>query len=289
MAMYVPMVLVFSASAATYSRLARGAPGWIPWDRFAVGAFTALVFFLWLRILDEHKDASLDRAYRPELPVPRGLVSLTELRTLGGVMLLLAVAFNVLIAPPLLGAIVAVAAFAALMTREFFVGEWLRAHPAAYLLSHMAILPLIDTYTTGLDWLAAGVQPPHALWFFLGLTYLNGIVVEIGRKIRSPATERPGVDTYTSAWGLRVAPLVWITTLVFTAITAWMALNYVGGGLLERLLLVTFAVIAAMPALFFLHTQSEKWASRIEAASGLWTIAMYLLLGIGQLALRALS
>ncbi len=287
--MYIPMVLVFSASAATYSRLARGAPGWIPWDRFAVGAFTALVFFLWLRILDEHKDAPLDRAYRPELPVPRGLVSLAELRTVGGVMLMLAVALNALIAPPLLLAIFAVAGYAALMTREFFVGEWLRAHPAAYLLSHMAILPLIDSYTTGLDWLAAGVEPPHALWFFLALTYLNGIVVEIGRKIRSPAAERPGVDTYTSAWGLRVAPVIWIATLTFTAMTAWIALGYVGGGLLERLLLVGFAVTATMPSLLFLWTESGTWAKRVEMASGFWTIAMYLLLGIGQLALRALS
>ena len=37
---------------------------------------------------------------------------------------------------------------------------FLRAHPTAYLLTHMAIMPLIDTYTTGLDWLAVGRRPP---------------------------------------------------------------------------------------------------------------------------------
>ena len=66
-----------------YSRLARGAPGCIPWPRYAVGAFTALVFFAWLRILDEHKDREIDRRWRPELPVPRGLVCLAELRRVG--------------------------------------------------------------------------------------------------------------------------------------------------------------------------------------------------------------
>ena len=38
--------------------LLRHASGFIHVDLFAVGVATALVFFLWLRILDEHKDAA---------------------------------------------------------------------------------------------------------------------------------------------------------------------------------------------------------------------------------------
>ena len=40
-----PIGQVFSASAAAYSRAARGTGGFIPLDRYAIGAFTALVFF----------------------------------------------------------------------------------------------------------------------------------------------------------------------------------------------------------------------------------------------------
>jgi hypothetical protein len=286
---YAPMVVVFTASAAYYSRFARGVTGFIPWDRFLVGALTALVFFAWLRILDEHKDAEIDRRYRPELPVPRGLVTRAELRRVGGAVLLLALALNVAVAPQLLGAIAVVVAYAALMTREFFVPEWLRAHPLAYLLSHMAILPLIDFYTTGLDWLAAGITPPAALGLFLALTFLNGIVVEVGRKIRTPEAEREGVDTYTKAWGLGVAPVVWVAVLGLTALIAAAALLAVNASRWELGLLALFAAATAVPALRFLRHPEQRLSRQIEAASALWTIGMYLLLGVGRAAAHALG
>jgi 4-hydroxybenzoate polyprenyltransferase len=286
---YAPMVIVFTASAAYYSRFARGATGFIPWDRFLAGAVTALVFFAWLRILDEHKDAEIDRRYRPELPVPRGLVTRSELRRVGIAALAVALALNLLVEPRLFGAIAIVAAYAALMTKEFFVGEWLRARPLAYLLSHMAILPLIDFYTTGLDWLAERATPPPALMLFLGLTFLNGIVVELGRKIRTPDAEREGVDTYTKAWGTGVAPAVWVATLALTAVVAGSALLAVGAHGWELALLAAFAAVTAVPAIRFLRNPTDRLSKQIEAASAVWTIAMYLMLGVGRAAAQALG
>ena len=250
--MYLPMVVVFTASAAYYSRFARGAEGFIPAERFLVGAFTALVFFAWLRILDEHKDAEIDRRYRPELPVPRGLVTRSELRRVGGIALAATILLNLVVAPGLLLVMALVAGYAALMTREFFVAEWLRAHPAAYLLSHMAIMPLIDLYSTGLDWLSERAEPSSALVLFLLLTYLNGIVIEIGRKIRIPAEERAGVDTYTSAWGVRTAPAIWLAVLLLTGGVAALALRAIGGSIVEMAGLAVLMVLAATPALLFL-------------------------------------
>jgi hypothetical protein len=289
LAAYAPMIAVFTASAAYYSRFARGAEGFVPWDRYLVGAFTALVFFAWLRVLDEHKDAAIDRRYRPELPVPRGLVTRADLRAVGGALLAAALLLNLWVAPQLLVAIGVVALWAGLMTREFFAGEWLRARPAAYLLSHMAIMPLIDLYTTGLDWLAEGVEPPPALALFLGLTFLNGIVVEIGRKIRTPEAEREGVDTYTKAWGPQAAPLVWLLTLALTSAVAALALVAIGASAVELLLLALLTVLTGVPAAGFLRRPSPGLAKRIEVASGVWTIAMYLLLGVGRAAAHALG
>lgn len=288
-AAYVPLVAIFTFSAAAYSRLVRGAPGFVPLDRFLVGAFTALAFFFLLRVLDEHKDAEVDRRYRPELPVPRGLLSLGELRRIGGGAIALAVLLNALVAPVLLWACLAVAAWAALMTKEFFVPRWLRAHPAAYLLTHMAILPLIDGYTTGLDWLAEGAAAPAGLWLFLLVTFLNGIVIEIGRKVRAPGGEREGVDTYTSAWGTRRAPLVWLATLAATAVTAWLAARHVGIGGAAAGILALAALAAAAPALSFLRAPGAGAAKGIETAAGAWSIAMYLLLGAGPFAARWLG
>jgi 4-hydroxybenzoate polyprenyltransferase len=289
LAAYVPLITVFTFSAAAYSRLARGAPGFVPTGRFVVGALTALVFFFMLRVLDEHKDADVDRRYRPELPVPRGLVSLGELRAVGGGALALVVLLNALVAPVLLWAILAVAAWAALMTREFFVPRWLRAHMAAYLVTHMAIMPMIDGYTTGLDWLAEGADAPAGLGLFLLVTFLNGIVIEVGRKIRAPGGEREGVDTYTSAWGTRRAPLAWLATLAATALTAWLAARHVGIGGIAGAILAGAALATAAPALRFLRAPDARLARGIETASGAWTIAMYLLLGAGPFVARWLG
>src|SRR5439155_25039526 len=180
-----------------------------------------------------HKDAAVDRRYRPELPVPSGVISLGELCWIGGAAVAACLVANALLAPRLLLAFAAVAAWAALMTREFFVRDWLRARPTAYLLTHMAIMPLIDTYTTGLDWLSVEWHLPAGLGLFLGVTFVNGMLIEIGRKLRALDAEREGVDTYTRAWGLRRAPVVWLILLATAASLATLALRHVGSGALE--------------------------------------------------------
>jgi hypothetical protein len=286
---FVPIIAAFTFSSAAYSRLARGSSGFIPWSRFGVGALTALVFFFMLRVLDEHKDQDVDRRFRPELPVPRGLVSLGELRAIGGGGLAVVVTLNALILPVLLVPVAIVAGWATLMTREFFVRDWLRAHPTAYLLTHMAIMPLIDTYTTGLDWLSVGRHLPSGLGLFLGVTFVNGMLIEIGRKLRAPAAEREGVDTYTRAWGLRRAPVVWLILLATAASLATLALRRVGSGALELGTIGLAFLWAARAAVRFLHRPDAASATAVERGSQLWMFATYLALGTLPFLVRSLG
>lgn len=283
LAAYVPLIGISALSAAAYSAAARGRPGLPPWPVLGVGLMTALAFFFLLRVADEHKDAHVDRQFRPELPVPRGLVSLGELRRAGAAVALAVALANAIVAPRLLFALVPAVAWAALMAREFFVAEWLRARPLAYLLSHMMVMPLLFAYLTGLDWLAAGAAPPRGLPLFLGLAFLNGILVEVGRKIRAPESERPGVETYTATWGPRAAPAVWIGALVLAALLGGLASRAAGIGELVALALGIIGIVAALPALVFLRGPTTGGAKHIEAASGLWTLVSYVLLGFGLL------
>jgi hypothetical protein len=291
LAAYVPLIATFTFSSAAYSRLARraagipGAQGFVPWPLYAVGAFTSLTFFFMLRVLDEGKDAETDRRFRPELPVPRGLVSLAELRAVGGGALALAVTLNAIIAPILLLPFALVTAWATLMTKEFFVREWLRAHLGAYLVTHMLIMPMIDAYTTGLDWLVAGYGPPRGLAYFLGVTFANGCLVEIGRKLRLPDREREGVDSYTREWGLRAAPLVWIAMLLASATLAWRAAFWTGAARETALVVFPGAALAAIPALRFLARRDPLGRS-VEVTSGVWGIVTYLTLGAGSFLAR---
>ena len=276
---FVPLLTLFTFSSAAYSRLARGAPGFMPIRLLLVGAFTSITFFFLLRVLDEHKDREVDARWRPELPVPRGLVTLGELRLAAGVLLGLVVALNLAVAPVLLIPCAIAGGWAALMTAEFFVRDWLRAHPTAYLLSHMAILPLIDLYTTGLDWWAAGAPAPHGLPWFLAVTFLNGVLIEIGRKIRAPGDEREGVDTYSKAWGRRAATWVWAGVLALALAAAVPASRAVGTAAWSDVVLALAALACGAAAVAFLRVPDARRAARIEQASGVWPLVTYLALG----------
>src|SRR5262249_17923845 len=146
------LIVVLSISAVSYSALLRGDHGW-PGVPSAVVAFVSIfLFFLQLRIADEWKDFEDDARFRAYRPVPRGVVTLEELRAigLGGALVQFALAlwsgFGLV---PLL---LLVWAYMGLMTKEFFARQWLNAHPAAYLALHMPVLPLIYLYATACDW-----------------------------------------------------------------------------------------------------------------------------------------
>jgi 4-hydroxybenzoate polyprenyltransferase len=283
---FLPLLTLFAFSSAAYSRLARGESTFVAWRVFVVGAFTTVTCFFLLRVLDEHKDADVDRRYRPELPVPSGVISLAELRAIGGGAFALALLLNAWIAPRLLFPLGLSAAWAFLMTKEFFVRDWLRAHMAAYLLTHMAILPLLDGYTTGLDWIVAGAPPPHGLFPFLAVTFINGILIEIGRKTKAPGDEREGVDTYTKAWGLRGAPAVWLLALLGSAAAATIAARAVKLGAWADVALWGLAAASLVPGILFLARPSSARAGAMDRVSSLWPCVTYIVLGSGPFLAR---
>ncbi|CAN5417658.1 hypothetical protein BH24GEM3_BH24GEM3_26390 [soil metagenome] len=283
LAAYLPLIMVATLCGAIYSRHARGAAGMPGVAVLGIGIATVLVFFFVLRVLDEHKDAGIDRRYRPELPVPRGLITLGELRAIGGTLLALVLLGNMLLAPPLLWICLAIAGWATLMTREFFAPTWLRARPGLYLLSHMLVMPLIFGYVTALDWLAAGAAPSSYLAAFLAVAFCNGLLIEVGRKIRAPAQEREGVESYSRAWGSGAATVVWLAALLGAAAGVWLAALGTGAAALAGALLLVLLPVAALPALRFLRSATPASAAHLELASGLWTLAVYLLLGAAPL------
>jgi len=289
LAAYSVLVVALVAASATYSRALRGLTGTVTLPLLFTGSVTTLVFFFMLRVLDEHKDREVDARYRPELPVPSGLIRLSELRWVGGFVTGSALLLNGWMAPRLLLAFALVALWAALMTGEFFVPRWLRAHPTAYLLSHMAIMPAIDVYTTGLDWLAAGVAPPAKLLPFLAVTFLNGILIEIGRKLRATDGERAGVDTYTKAWGLRLAPVVWLAALAGATVCALVAASFTHVLASTAAILIPLAIVASVPCVGFLRAPTSAAAARTERASQLWPLGTYLVLGAAPSVQRALQ
>jgi hypothetical protein len=281
-----PLVAAFSASAVCLSSMLRGHIAAPSLSSVIVAFVSALLFFLQLRIADEFKDFDEDSRYRPYRPVPRGLVTLGELRRLGIGAAVAQLALALWLDARLVPFLLATWAYLALMSVEFFVPAWLRARPLAYMFSHMAIMPLIDLYATACDWRVAGLSsPPSGLVWFLVVSFSNGIVVEIGRKIRPAEAEEEGVETYSVLWGRPRAVAAWIAAIAVTAVCAFQVSRHIGaatpiGGLLAALVIACTAVGS-----WFVRAPSLRGGKMIELASGVWTLLMYLSLGAVPMAI----
>jgi 4-hydroxybenzoate polyprenyltransferase len=273
------LVASFSFSAISYSRICRGAEGFVSWDRYFLGIFTTISLFFLVRIFDEFKDAEDDAEFRKDLPVPRGLISLKELMVLGIITALLQIAVNAFFFPRMLLLYFIVIAYLLLMAKEFFIASWLKKHQFWYVTSHMFIIPLVDIYASGLDWLLERAAAPAGLMFFFAVSYMNGIVLEIGRKIRVPDKEKIGVLTYSSMLGKNKAVVLWILVLLATLSLAIAAAAFAGYGIQAFYVLGIIFIACVFPAILFLYNSNEKLSKMIELSSVLWTIAMYLTLG----------
>jgi 4-hydroxybenzoate polyprenyltransferase len=281
-----PLIAAFSYSAVSFSTLLRGKSDLPGADAALVAFGTAFLFFLQLRIADEFKDFEEDYRYRPYRPVQRGLVTLRELGYLFAGCAVLQLLLALWLYPTLVFWLALVWVYLVLMSKEFFVGEWLRARPILYLASHMMILPLVDFYATACDWWPAEEGPPEGLFWFLAASYSNGVVIELGRKIRAPVDEEEGVNTYTHLWGRRTAVLAWLGAMLATGVCATLAGAQIGFAEAVAAGLSLVLVAAALVGSSFLQHPITPRAKRIEALSGIWTILMYLSVGVIPLLLR---
>jgi 4-hydroxybenzoate polyprenyltransferase len=278
-----PLIAAFSGCAVSFSACLNGsrAPGW---PVYAVAFGVCLIFFLQLRIADEFKDQEDDARWRPYRPVPRGLVRLGELRVLfiAGAVIQAGLAWT--LDARLLLVLGAGWAYLSLMSVEFFARDWLKARPVVYLLTHMGIMPLVDWFATACDWLPRRGAMPDGLALFLGASFLNGLVIEIGRKVRQPADEETGVETYSKLWGVRGAAMGWMCCIVLTGICAVAAAKRIDFAVpLAAALGVAGA--ACLVGAWRVVTIGARGAV-IEKLSGLWTLALYLMLGVVPLLLR---
>ena len=273
------LIAAFSFAAVSFSALLRDRstlPGLIS---FVVAFATTFIFFLQLRISDEFKDQEDDARFRPYRPVPRGLVSLGELTGIAGIGAIVQFGLALALTPFLLPLLIIVWIYLGLMTKEFFLAQWLRRHPLTYMLSHALVLPLISLYAIACDWLLKSPHRPSGLIWFLGLSFFNALVFEIGRKIRTPSEEESGVETYSSLWGTRNASLAWSGALCLSALAALTAAAKVGAFLPFASLLILVLPAAAVTVGLFLRNPARKYSTLFAPLSALWLLLSYMALG----------
>lgn len=273
-------ISVFTLSAICYSLLCRNQAEFIHTYDFVIGVSTNFVFFFLIRIFDEFKDHEDDIQFRKYLPVPRGLISLKELKILGWTIGLIQLTLILVFQFEMLPLYLLIFGYLLLMRIEFSIPKWLKKHQIAYISSHMVIIPLIDLYASGLDWKLSN-DPMHwgLVWFF-ALSLLNGFVLEFGRKIKTPKAEEVGVVSYSGLFGTKGASIVWLTTILMTFGVCIGAVIYAKTGVLEIIVLSAVIILCSIPGILFYLNPTDKKAKLIEYASALWTILMYFTVGV---------
>lgn len=274
------LIASFTFSAIAYSRICRGQSNFVNVNDYLVGVITTTLLFFLVRILDEFKDQKEDAKNRQYLPIPRGLITLSELKVVGIVVVGLQLLLVVLLQPTMLLLYVVVLVYLTLMTVEFFAPKWLKAHQMAYVTSHMFIIPLVDFYASGIDWRLENESPHLGLIWFFVVSYFNGLVLEFGRKLKTKIDEETNVVSYTGLYGEKGGVVLWLSTLWLTLFLSLGAANYAGHSVFNSVFLIGLCLLVSIPGLIWLFKKpSPKLAKFMEYASASWTILMYISLG----------
>ncbi len=282
----VPLLACFSAASITVSAVLAGRP--LPGvSAYLIGFLLVFILFFQLRVADEVKDGEDDAKYRPERPIPRGLVTLRLIVSLGVATIPLGIILAVLHGSGLIWLLLLTWVWLSAMTFEFGVPAWLKARPVLYLLSHMAIMPLIDLMLTGIEWLPHGSAAP-ALWLFIALSFSNGCVLEIGRKLWAPENERVGVDTYSGLWGPRRAANIWLGFVGLSALLLMGVGIATGFAFAFGLITVVGVMVCTIVARRYVANPTPKAEKQMDTLAGLWVFGCYATAGFLPLALGGL-
>ena len=272
---YAAALGVFSFATLAYSTAAAGLPRFPAAYPTAVAFAVTFLAFLQLRIHDEFKDFEDDARYRPERPVPRGLVTLDSLERLGWIAAGVQLVLSATLGAPLIALAIAILAYSWLMRVEFFARAWLRERAVAYLLSHMLIIPLVTLYVAA----CAAVVAIERLGWYLAFSYFSFCVFEIGRKVWAPDEERPGVETYTALWGRPRAVAAWLGSVYASAGTAIVAAHALHVAVPVAVAAVAIALPATVVGVWFVASLIPIRGAWFRALSALWFLGIHAAIG----------
>ena len=249
--------------------------------------------FLMVRIVDEFKDYEEDCKYRPYRPVPRGLISLTELKGLFVICFIAQVLLTYFFGGDFIAlALLWVVFF--LMTKGFFIKNFLDKHLIFEVVLDELMMPVmviylasfvikdsiiweilfntpsyLGAYTT--EWIEIGYKFQIAFLTFLILSYFCSCIAEVSRKIRSKDKEEKGVKTYTAVFGIPKATLL----LSVIEICAF-ACQYVIIGQEKYLILFIALIIPLFCNIMFNFKPEHKVSKMVELMGNLYIAFSYL-------------
>lgn len=245
------------------------------WGFHLFGAVVLTSMFLLLRVIDEHKDYKTDCLNHPERVLQSGRITLNDLKVVGFFCVILQVAYALWIDGGIgmtLASYFLVLAWALLMAKEFFVGDWLKKNLLLYALSHMMIASI------SVVWMLAAMRAsgPHLKWL-ITLPFMAGMVYEIARKLRGSEEERKTVDSYSQILGHRKAGAL----LLFFAVGALANFvlvvkeSFLDISQISLATTSVFGVFLVLGVFVYAQKNNKKSRKAVEGLAGLYILVMY--------------
>jgi len=178
-----------------------------------VGGFTVFGFLLVLRIADDFKDYNTDVELFPDRPLPSGRVKKQDLAIVLTVDVVLLVILNVLFMNNIFY-FAFLMVYGTLMSLWFFNRKIIQKSLLLALVTHNPIQLVINLYIISFTCIKYGLDViGYTNLLVLFSLYFDGLVWEIGRKIRAPKDETQ-YTTYSKLFGYK-KPVIFIMAIMF--------------------------------------------------------------------------
>ena len=248
----------------------------IPWIKIIPMYIVAFLQFLMIRIIDEFKDYEEDCKYRPYRPVPRGLITLKELKILFIICVILQFGITLFVEPVSVMYLIGVWIFFALMSKSFFIKKFLDKHILIELILDELLMPILVVF---LSRFITYVNPTSSFYSYINIgdilpfiimTYIISCIVEIARKVRCKENEEKGVKTYTAVLGINKTIFI-----LFMLETIVMILQLIILGKQYLLLILSSYVIVNIINWLFVMKKNKLFAKLTEISANLYILIAY--------------
>jgi 4-hydroxybenzoate polyprenyltransferase len=178
-----------------------------------IGGFTIFGFLLFLRIADDFKDYETDLKLFPDRPLSSGRVTKKDLKILLTVDIVLMVIPNLIFMNNVYYFLFLII-YGLLMSKWFFSKAKIQKSLPLALITHNPIQLIINLYIISFTCIKYDIDIiSYANLLILFSLYFDGLVWEIGRKIRAPKDE-DAYTTYSKLFGYK-KPVKFIAMIMF--------------------------------------------------------------------------
>lgn len=245
--------------------------------------FGVTAFYFKLRLYDEVKDYELDVVINKTRPLPRGLLTHSDMYTgMITCILIELICFATMGVQSLITISIAII-YSLLMYKEFFIPKLIRPYLTTYALVHTIVTTLLSfaifSFLTQASLWEIIKDPTLVSFAFANWLLFN--IFEFGRKTFASIEEREKIDTYSSLFG-RPGAVILVSSQATVAY--YLALNLKGSNpkiLMWGLSLLLLAL--AVLSINYIRNNSVKSARAYRTFSSLYIIVFYLIIIVSHL------